>query len=319
MRKVLVSLTVCSLSMCGSCLGFNADPWRMNYFPKSSSFVEVSNQVGELRKVKLGAGVDVIDSNKVEVVKASENFVEDLKKVDEKRIAEKDLARKWGTKDGKIYCIGDRNVFLSWSSEGSNGKTRSESSRFFSYFGEPREGLVQQIKETDRSLKQITNDFSNMMSDFEHFFDPFFFNPSLTSDSSLWGNATRSEIKESENALHLLENESQESKLSNSDSRTNAVEISSPKKKILSWLKDISLFAAGGLVVGGLVTLKTNPDFYKNMVKDTKGLISTEKISTFYSKVVKNVKSWASAKKISSFYGNVKTTMSEFISNHFAS
>ena len=61
------------------------------------------------------------------------------------------------------------------------------------------------------------------------------------------------------------------------------------KKKSYNWLKNVSVLAAGGLIGGGLVALKTNPGFYGNIVSAVRGSAVSESVLNFYGKVVSGV------------------------------
>ena len=125
MKKILISLMICGLSVSGSCFGF------FNDGPKTRG------QSGNLK------------SNLVEVVDANASFLRDYKNLKSDK-----LARKYGTQDGIVYRMKDgKNAFLRYED------TPSKKASFCSsYYGDPIEGLEALEKFWDNSKK--LEDFS---------------------------------------------------------------------------------------------------------------------------------------------------------------
>ena len=159
-----MSLVVCGLSVSGSCFGnYNTSVLSMDN-ASNNKMVGIESSSKNFHEVNSD-----VDFSKVKVVDANENFLRDLGKVEKNQMSSYSLARKYGTRDGVVYRVGDRNVFLSFDN----------SSKFVSYHGDPLAGLEQgqetyQDRENLRRLQREVEGLHDYMIKSMSHFSPFF-------------------------------------------------------------------------------------------------------------------------------------------------
>ena len=237
MKKILIPLVVCSLSICGNCFGDSTQaPWSMNSKAHGkSSLVKVQSSEKNRRVM------NSVDIDKVTVKDADKGFINDWKNVNDRNrnMSDEDFARKYGTKDGVVFRLkGDWNVFVRYR-ETSSGKTFSRSF----YSGDPIEGL-EQLEEDSSHIDDMFEYFRKLSDSNRDFFGEFF--------------------------RFVGVNNQARKKSSFFHSDFDGARVHVQEKKCHSWLKNVSLLSTGALIGGGLVVLETNPKFYGNVISSIK-------------------------------------------------
>ena len=150
MKKALLSLVICGLSVGGTSYGQKASSLeKMHAF--ESNMVEMVESANEkmgafknnMLELASRAGVDV---SKAEVVDGSKikGFSEDLMKVRNKTMSGAELANKYGTEEGKVYKVGNICAFLE--------KQKEDDGNFCRYFFFS-EDPIEDLKELDKQVK----------------------------------------------------------------------------------------------------------------------------------------------------------------------
>ena len=278
MKKILASLIVCGLSIAGDCLG---------------------------KEREMLIQSDSLKGNLVGVQPSDESFVKDCHNLE---LSE--LARKYGTKDGVVYRVGDNeNVFL----QCEESPSRKSYSRLC-YRGDPIKELEQQRKDLEEW--DVDSKKTDLFDEFEHLFDDF----SSLINRSFGVFFPFDDVKTLKRTLETEINFDYETRveahspadvLSDSE-KSCVVNISVQEKKGHYWLKNASLLATGALVGGGLVILKTNPEFYGDIVSAVKNSAFSETVLNFGKAAVSRISDSNSWKIVSGFCSNLFGTVKGF-------
>ncbi len=278
LKKIFASLIVCGLSISGDCFG------------KGREMLIQS---------------DSLKSNLVEVQPSDENFVKDCHNLE---LSE--LARKYGTKDGVVYRVGDNeNVFL----QCEESPSRKSYSRLC-YRGDLIKGLEQQRKDLEEG--GVDSKKADLFDEFEHSFEDFFslINRSFDVFSPFDDVKTHKRTLETESNFdreNRIEDHSQADVLSDSE-KSYVASVSVQEKKGHYWLKNASLLATGALIGGGLVVLKTNPEFYGNIASAVKNSAFSGTVLNFGKAAVLRISDSNSWKIVSDFCSNLFGTVKGF-------
>ncbi len=159
MKKILMSLVVCSLGIGGSCFGREIETLKQRDPYSNGNLIEVTqlpdNVVEPSPERELQRqNFDGVDMNRFEVVDANIGF-----RIAVKFMNSDKLNLKYGTEDGIVYRLGNgKNVFLQYKNSPS-GRTPVHS---LFYDGDPIFGLAQELaniyfgpSETDEKVSKV--------------------------------------------------------------------------------------------------------------------------------------------------------------------